>query len=80
VLATDGGVEGEEWQKLGSGLPNVPVMQTKVSRSGKLIAATYGRNVWTLNISGGRQTDVVTIANATLIEKSSNLFPKGPIL
>jgi len=55
-------------------------MQTKVSRSGKLIAATYGRNVWTLNISGGRQTDVVTIANATLIEKSSNLFPKGPIL
>jgi photosystem II stability/assembly factor-like uncharacterized protein len=50
-VAMDGGVEGEEWRRLGSGLPNVPVMQTQISRTRKLIAATYGRGVWALDIS-----------------------------
>ena len=50
-VATDGGVEGEEWRRLGSGLPNVPVMQTQISPTRKLVAATYGRGVWTLDIS-----------------------------
>jgi photosystem II stability/assembly factor-like uncharacterized protein len=50
-VATDGGVEDEQWQRLGSGLPNVPVVQTKILPARKLIAATYGRNVWTLDIS-----------------------------
>jgi len=51
-VATDGGVENEQWQRLGSGLPNVPVMQTKISPTRRLVAATYGRNVWALDISG----------------------------
>lgn len=49
--ATDGGVSGEQWKILGSGLPNVPVVQTKISPHKNLIAATYGRDVWTLDIS-----------------------------
>jgi len=58
--ATDGGVVGERWQRFGSGLPNVPVMQTKIiaewhtpagqqARRG-IVAATYGRNVWIMDL------------------------------
>jgi photosystem II stability/assembly factor-like uncharacterized protein len=50
-VATDGGVVNEKWQKLGSGLPRVPVTQLKMLPGRKLLAATYGRNVWMLNIS-----------------------------
>jgi photosystem II stability/assembly factor-like uncharacterized protein len=50
-VATDGGFDGEPWQRLGSGLPNVPVVQTQISSTRKLIAATYGRGVWTLDVS-----------------------------
>jgi len=49
-VATDGGVGGEQWQKLGTGLPNVPVMHLEVSATRKLVAATYGRGVWTLDL------------------------------
>lgn len=49
-VATDGGVDGERWQRLGTGLPNVPVMQLTVSPGRKLLAATYGRGVWTLDL------------------------------
>src|SRR5262249_45191057 len=49
--ATDGGSEGEQWHVLGEGLPNVPVMQLKISPTRKLIAATYGRGVWKLDLS-----------------------------
>jgi photosystem II stability/assembly factor-like uncharacterized protein len=50
-VATDGGVEDEQWQRLGSELPNVPVVQTKILPARRLLAATYGRGVWTLDIS-----------------------------
>ena len=49
-VATDGGVFGEQWRQLGSGLPNVPVMQLKISRTRQLIAATFGRGVWKLQL------------------------------
>ncbi len=48
-VATDGGVTGEHWQKLGTGLPNVPVTQLKITPAGTLLAATYGRNAWILS-------------------------------
>jgi photosystem II stability/assembly factor-like uncharacterized protein len=65
-VATDTGVyvantrsaEDERWQRLGSGLPNVPVVQTKVLPGRKLIAATYGRNVWVLDISEHGEDDL----------------------
>jgi hypothetical protein len=47
-VATDGGVEGEQWKTLGTGLPNVPVIQLKIVPGRRLLAATYGRNVWLL--------------------------------
>jgi photosystem II stability/assembly factor-like uncharacterized protein len=49
-VATDGGVEGEQWRRLGTDLPNVPVMQLKISRTRKLIASTFGRGVWSLDL------------------------------
>ena len=49
-VATDGGVENEVWKTLGTGLPNVPVVQIKVLPRGGLLAATFGRNVWGLGI------------------------------
>jgi photosystem II stability/assembly factor-like uncharacterized protein len=48
--AVDGGIEGEQWQILGQGLPDVPVMQLKITRARKLIAATYGRGVWAVDL------------------------------
>jgi photosystem II stability/assembly factor-like uncharacterized protein len=53
-VALDGGVEGEVWSQLGVGLPNVPVMQMQISRSRKMIAATFGRGVWSLDVSNLR--------------------------
>jgi len=47
--ATDGGVVNEQWQVLGTGLPNVPVTQLKIVPGRQLLAATYGRNVWALS-------------------------------
>jgi hypothetical protein len=48
--ASDGGSEGEQWQVLGRGLPNVPVMQLKITHTRKLVAATFGRGVWQLDL------------------------------
>jgi photosystem II stability/assembly factor-like uncharacterized protein len=48
-IATDSGVAGEEWQKLGTGLPDVPVTQLKITPAGTLLAATFGRNAWILS-------------------------------
>jgi hypothetical protein len=50
-VSTDGGAQDEVWQKLGTGLPNVPVTQIKAVQGRKLLAATWGRNVWILDIS-----------------------------
>ncbi len=48
-VANDGGVATEQWQKLGTKLPNVPVTQLKITPAGTLLAATYGRNAWILS-------------------------------
>ena len=48
-VATDGGVGSEQWQKLGTGLPNVPVTQLKITPAGTLLAATFGRDAWILS-------------------------------
>ena len=51
-VATDGGVVNEQWQRLGNHLPNVPVTQLQRSQARKLIAATFGRGVWSLDVRG----------------------------
>lgn len=50
-VATDGGVQDEQWQMLGSGLPRVPVTQLRIQPGRRLLASTYGRNIWQLDIS-----------------------------
>ena len=55
--ATDVGVfdhkDGDSaWYKISVGLPNVPVLDVKLSGDGKyLFAATFGRSIWKLNLS-----------------------------
>jgi hypothetical protein len=55
-VATDFGVYvswdyGLHWQMLGGGLPNVPVVDIRLhDPSRKLIAATYGRSMYTFNL------------------------------
>jgi photosystem II stability/assembly factor-like uncharacterized protein len=51
-VATDGGVANEQWKRLGDRLPNVPVTQLQRSQARKLIAATFGRGVWSLDVRG----------------------------
>jgi len=49
-VARDGGVQGEQWQVLGTGLPRVPVTRLQFGPNRRLTAATFGRGVWTLDI------------------------------
>lgn len=49
-VAADGGVSGETWSQMGSGLPNADVMQLALSNTSPrmLGAATHGRGLWTI--------------------------------
>jgi hypothetical protein len=40
--------DGATWSRLGSNLPNVVVDQLTLDPNGNLVAATYGRGVWTI--------------------------------
>ncbi len=52
-LATDGGTVGEGWQTVGTALPNAPILQVKISPvTRQLVASTFGRGAWTLDIGG----------------------------
>lgn len=53
-LAPDGGVAGETWQNVGTGLPDSAVLQVKITHSNprQLVATTHGRGAWTINIGG----------------------------
>jgi len=51
-VASDGGHVKQQWQRLGNRLPNVPVTQLQRSPSRKLMAATFGRGVWSLDVRG----------------------------
>jgi hypothetical protein len=50
-VATDGGVAGEQWTTLAGSLPDVPVMNLSMSKTRVLSAATWGRGVWTVDLS-----------------------------
>lgn len=57
VVGTNAGVftasgPGFAWTKLGSGLPNVPVMRLRYSAGDRiLLAGTLGRGAWTLDVT-----------------------------
>ena len=55
-VATDGGAGGsdEQWNQLGPGLPNVPIIQLQYSEDQtQLIAASFGRGAWMIPVLGG---------------------------
>ena len=57
VVATDVGVyvsglTGGTWSRVGSGLPNVITVDLSVTPDGRLLAATHGRGLWAIPLSG----------------------------
>ncbi|MHC5020613.1 MAG: WD40/YVTN/BNR-like repeat-containing protein, partial [Planctomycetota bacterium] len=43
---------GERWERLGRGLPTVPVFDIKIhARDRELVAATHGRSLWIVNVA-----------------------------
>lgn len=55
-VATDGGVSGETWQQMGSGLPASAVLDLKIDNATRmLIAATHGRGAWAIPLLGTPQ-------------------------
>ncbi len=49
-VATDGGQANENWQVLGTGLPDTPAMQVSVTNGANpaVVVATHGRGAWTI--------------------------------
>lgn len=61
IVASDVGVfmttnNGQSWSALGQGLPNVQVVDLKLTPNGTLYAATHGRGVWTIPVGAPAQT------------------------
>ena len=59
-LSEDGGVEGEQWLKLGGNLPTVSVLQTRISPQRRMTASTYGRGIWSMNLPAPPATPTPT--------------------
>jgi hypothetical protein len=71
-IAFDGGVVNEQWQRLGAHLPDVPVTQIQRARARKLVAATFGRGVWTLDVRGAvASIEGISISPASVVSGSS---------
>ncbi|MEA3478003.1 MAG: T9SS type A sorting domain-containing protein [Bacteroidota bacterium] len=77
-IATDFGVfvtqdYGLHWQSLGTALPNVPIVDLRLHNPGrKLIAATYGRSMYTFDLNA-----LVGISNQALLlhEDEVTVYP-----
>lgn len=66
-VATDGGVSGENWQQLGSGLPSSAVLSLKIDDATRtLIAATHGRGAWAIPLLGTPQPGFTLTAPAAI--------------
>lgn len=65
-VATDGGVSGEVWQQVGSGLPKAGILQMTISTTSPrmLAAATHGRGLWTIAplVTSNAQTPDFTLS------------------
>jgi hypothetical protein len=64
---------GETWTKLNGNLPTVAVHEVAIHpTAGEIVAATHGRSLWVLDVSGLRQLTPETIsAEATLYKPLS---------
>jgi photosystem II stability/assembly factor-like uncharacterized protein len=56
---------GARWQKLGQGLPVVPVHDLAVHpRDGELVAATHGRSLWVMDVKALQETTAAVLLSA----------------
>ncbi|MBC8487211.1 MAG: T9SS type A sorting domain-containing protein [Bacteroidetes bacterium] len=80
-IATDVGVfvtrnSGEIWEMLGTNLPNVPVCDLTIHNgTRKLIAATYGRSMYTYDLYQDTISTSTNPLNAGIDRGSLNIFP-----
>jgi photosystem II stability/assembly factor-like uncharacterized protein len=78
---------GQNWQRMMSGMPTVPVYDLKIHpRDRELIAATHGRGLWIVDITpleqmaGDSGTKVVADAAHLFQPKTSYEYGQGPAL
>jgi photosystem II stability/assembly factor-like uncharacterized protein len=58
--AGDGGVSGEQWERVGNNLPTISVEQVRITSQRKLIAATFGRGLWSMDLPAAPPTPTFT--------------------
>ena len=79
-VATDVGVfvsynKGVEWAPLGEGMPNVVVTDLELHKpSNKLVAATYGRSMYSYDLEQDPMTSVSKYADSRMVEIFPNPF------
>ncbi len=69
------------WSVLGSGLPNAPVTDLKLAASGStavLVAATYGRGIWTLGLPETPVYAQATLSPATYTFPATGIGSTSP--
>lgn len=80
-LATELGVYfttngGTNWKKLGNGLPNVDVRDIEIHYTNdKLVAATFGRGLWEINIANS----TLSTGNLSKKETKLSLYPNPTV-
>lgn len=74
VYYTENG--GESWLPLGVGLPNVPVLDLEIhAPTRKLIAATFGRSMFTIDISSVARADEEPAGESVVAAIASSPIP-----
>jgi photosystem II stability/assembly factor-like uncharacterized protein len=71
---------GTSWDRFGGGLPNVQVRQLELNPNlGILAAATFGRGMWELDVSGGSSPGTFPGLRLTDLDQAlQKLFPDEP--
>ena len=66
---------GQTWTKLNSNLPTVSVHEFAIHPTrGEMVAATHGRSLWILDISGLRQLSANSLATDATLYKPSDII------
>ncbi|OYV74097.1 MAG: hypothetical protein B7Z72_00975 [Gemmatimonadetes bacterium 21-71-4] len=69
---------GAHWTRFMSGMPTVPVYDLKIQpRDHDLIAATFGRGIWIVNVAPLEQTDAKVLASAAHLYKPVTAYEYG---
>ena len=69
---------GAHWSRFMSGMPTVPVYDLKIHpRDHDLIAATFGRGIWIVNIAAMEQMDSKVLASSTHLFAPTTAYQYG---